>query len=98
MQRRILILLVGCFGLVAVGTSLKLAAVAHAQDTPASVSACKSIVPKAWGAYRGSSPFGLTFEDEKGTLRFIDRPSCGAISQSDGTAASTPPSMEIERH
>ena len=81
MQRRILILLAGSFGLVAVCSSLKLAAVVHAQDTAASVSACKSVEPKAWGAYRGSSPFSLTFEDEKGTLRFIDRPSCGAISQ-----------------
>ncbi len=39
MQRRILILLVGCFALIAICTSLKLAAVVHAQDTSSSVSA-----------------------------------------------------------
>jgi hypothetical protein len=50
MQRGILILLVGCFGLVAVCTSLKLAVVVHAQSTQDSGSACKSVVPKAWGS------------------------------------------------
>ncbi len=70
---------------------VKLAAVVHAQDIPSSVSACKSVVPRAWGTYKGSSPLGLNFEDEKGILRFINRPSCGVLSQADGTAASTSP-------
>jgi hypothetical protein len=43
-------------------------------------SQCVSIVPKAWGQYRGgSAQSGLSFEDSNGTLRFVTNLPCGAV-------------------
>jgi hypothetical protein len=50
-------------------------AIAAPQD-----SQCISIVPKAWGEYRGgSAQSGLSFEDSSGTLRFVTNLPCGAV-------------------
>jgi hypothetical protein len=55
---------------------------AHAA-VPAAVpqdSQCVSIVPKAWGQYRGgSAQSGLSFEDSNGTLRFVTNLPCGSV-------------------
>jgi hypothetical protein len=41
---------------------------------------CVSIVPKAWGQYRGgSAQSGLSFEDSNGTLRFVTNLPCGSV-------------------
>jgi hypothetical protein len=43
-------------------------------------SQCVSIVPKAWGQYRGgSAQSGLSFEDSNGTLRFVTNLPCGSV-------------------
>ncbi len=54
----------------------------HAEDQLSSGTVCVAQVPIAWGEYRGSSDYGLTFEDENGTLRFVVHPPCGATSSS----------------
>lgn len=52
---------------------------ARATAAPQS-SQCVSIVPKAWGEYRGgSAQSGLSFEDSSGTLRFVTNLPCGAV-------------------
>jgi hypothetical protein len=43
---------------------------------------CVAQIPSAWGEFKGSSDFGLAFEDEKGTLRFVVHPPCGNASSS----------------
>jgi hypothetical protein len=52
-------------------------------------SVCVGQIPAAWGEYKGSSDYGLAFEDEKGTLRFVSHPPCGIASSSDAVAAPT---------
>lgn len=49
----------------------------HAQTPLGSEAACVTHIPKAWGAFKGASEYGLVFEDENGSLRFIKSPSCG---------------------
>jgi hypothetical protein len=49
----------------------------HAQD---SYSNCVVSVPKDWGEFRGGSEFGLAFEDQLGTLRFMLHPPCGSLN------------------
>jgi len=44
--------------------------------------ACKSFVPPEWGDYKGSSEhYGLVFQDNNGTLRFITNVPCEATPQ-----------------
>lgn len=50
--------------------------VAHAQEK-GETATCMVGVPKSWGEFRGASAFGLAFQDENGTLRFLLHPSCG---------------------
>ncbi|ADW70597.1 hypothetical protein AciX9_3594 [Granulicella tundricola MP5ACTX9] len=54
--------------------------VVHAQSTN-NYSGCKTLVPKDWGKYEGASLFGITFEDDKGTLRFVGHPNCGGLGE-----------------
>ena len=59
------------------GQLLQKAMPVHAQTQLGSEAACVTRVPKTWGNYVGASTYGLTFQDDKGTLRFIKSPSCG---------------------
>jgi hypothetical protein len=54
----------------------------HAEDQLNSGSACTSEVPKSWGEYKGASEYGLVFEDQNGTLRFLLHPPCGSMNSS----------------
>ena len=37
---------------------------------------CSSFIPKEWGQFRGASAYGMEFEDNEGTIRFIKNPPC----------------------
>lgn len=41
---------------------------------------CLTNVPKSWGKFVGASSYGLAFEDDHGTLRFVQHPACGSTS------------------
>jgi hypothetical protein len=77
-------LLVAAFAVLALAagsakTTLSARAGALATVAPQD-SQCISIVPKAWGEYRGgSAQSGLSFEDSSGTLRFVTNLPCGAV-------------------
>lgn len=44
--------------------------------------ACRSYVPQEWGEYKGSSEhFGVVFQDNSGTLRFLTNVPCEATPQ-----------------
>jgi hypothetical protein len=44
--------------------------------------ACSSFVPPEWGEYKGSSEhYGVVFQDNSGTLRFITNVPCEATPQ-----------------
>jgi len=80
------LLIVGGIGGAAVHAHFRPTTV-HAQDAYAkeqfsTFSGCINIVPKEWGVFRGSSGYGLAFEDKDGTLRFVQRPVCGSIASS----------------
>jgi hypothetical protein len=63
-------------------------AVVHAQDQFTTIGGCVSAVPKSWGHFVGASTYGLAFEDEQGTVRFIQHPVCGnALSISSAPSA-----------
>ncbi len=51
--------------------------VVHAQELQSLPPGCISTIPKSWGQYRGSSVYGLAFEDSSGTIRFLAHPTCG---------------------
>jgi hypothetical protein len=53
-------------------------AVVHAEDEFTTFSGCISGVPKSWGDFMGASSYGLAFQDDKGTLRFVQHPVCGS--------------------
>ncbi len=53
------------------------ASTVHAQD---SYSNCVVSVSRDWGGFRGGSEFGLAFEGQLGTLRFMLHPPCGSLS------------------
>jgi hypothetical protein len=55
---------------------------AHAADQLSSGTVCVAQVPVAWGEFRGSSDYGLAFQDKDGTLRFVVHPPCGSASSS----------------
>jgi hypothetical protein len=52
--------------------------VVHAEDQFTTFAGCVSGVPKSWGNFMGASSYGLAFQDEKGTVRFVQHPVCGA--------------------
>jgi hypothetical protein len=51
--------------------------VVHAESQITAYAKCSSSVPKSWGEFVGASTNGIAFEDDKGTLRFIQHPACG---------------------
>lgn len=63
----------------------------HAQDQFSSLSGCLTAVPKSWGVFVGASTYGMAFEDEKGTLRFLQRPVCDTTG-----SASTAPTSAVD--
>jgi hypothetical protein len=69
------------------------AAVVHAQDQFTTFAGCVSSVPTSWGDFMGASSYGLAFQDDQGTVRFVQHPVCGnAVS-----ANSAPvPSLGLE--
>jgi hypothetical protein len=60
---------------------------AHAAGQLTNGSVCVGQIPIEWGEFRGSSDYGLAFEDEKGALRFVLHPPCGSLSSSNPTPA-----------
>jgi hypothetical protein len=58
--------------------SFEQTAVVRAQDQFMTFAGCISGVPKSWGDFMGASSYGLAFQDEKGTLRFVQHPVCGS--------------------
>jgi hypothetical protein len=52
--------------------------VVHAQDQFTTFAGCISGVPKSWGDFKGASSYGLAFQDDKGTVRFVQHPVCGS--------------------
>lgn len=54
--------------------------VTHAQDDVVTFPGCLSNVPKSWGKFVGASSYGLAFEDDRGTLRFVQHPACSSNS------------------
>ncbi len=56
---------------------LRPAAAVHAQERYAIAGGCIASVPRSWGTFKGASDYGLAFEDNDGTVRFLAHPSCG---------------------
>jgi hypothetical protein len=52
--------------------------VVHADDQFTTFAGCVSGVPKSWGNFMGASSYGLAFQDDKGTVRFVQHPVCGS--------------------
>jgi hypothetical protein len=69
-----MLLLAGVIGGI-VGRMHSSASTVHAQEKD--VTGCMVFVPKAWGEYKGGSSYGLAFQDQSGTLRFLAHPICG---------------------
>lgn len=49
----------------------------HAEEKYSTMGGCIAHVPSWWGTFQGASDYGLAFEDNYGTVRFLARPSCG---------------------
>ena len=60
---------------------------AHAQERSIEYSTCRVVVPKTWGEFRGASTYGLAFQDESGTIRFLLHPPCGSLDAPTATSA-----------
>ncbi|MDR3722894.1 MAG: hypothetical protein P4K83_00205 [Terracidiphilus sp.] len=56
--------------------------VVHAQTPVYNPAVCQMSVPRSWGDYRGASEYGLAFQDNNGTLRFVQHPGCTNLPQS----------------
>jgi hypothetical protein len=52
-------------------------AVVHAEDQFTTFAGCVGGVPKSWGDFMGALSYGLGFQDDKGTVRFVQHPGCG---------------------
>ena len=52
----------------------------HALECSEAYSNCIVTVPSGWGEFKGGSEFGLAFEDQTGTLRFMLHPLCGNLN------------------
>ena len=63
-------------------------AVVHAQDQFTTFAGCVSSVPTSWGDFMGASSYGLAFQDDQGTVRFVQHPVCGNAGP--GTSAPIP--------
>ncbi|MDR3792481.1 MAG: hypothetical protein P4L03_03780 [Terracidiphilus sp.] len=87
----ILLLLVGVAGGYLVRGSGVLPVV-HAQTSVYNPAVCEMSVPRSWGEFRGASEYGLAFQDNNGTLRFVQHPGCTSLPQSSVRAE-----LEIKR-
>jgi hypothetical protein len=56
--------------------------VVHAQTSVYSSPVCQMSVPRSWGEFSGASEYGLAFQDNNGTLRFVQHPGCTNLPQS----------------
>jgi hypothetical protein len=57
---------------------------------------CATSVPKSWGEFRGASEYGIAFEDQNGTIRFLRSPSC--VNGLSSTGSPLPPvDLKLER-
>ena len=68
----------------------------HAQDKSGGASICTTMVPKSWGEFKGGSDYGLAFEDQNGTVRFVLHPACGSFN-SPGEQSPPPVDLEVQR-
>ena len=69
---------------------------AQAQEQFTSFAGCVTVVPKSWGNFMGASTYGMAFQDDKGTVRFIQHPIC--MNADSVASAPTPPiDQEIVR-
>jgi hypothetical protein len=82
---------IACAALGYAGGRLQSGAAVHAQDKYAIAGGCIAAVPKSWGAFRGASDYGLAFEDEEGTVRFLLHPACG-----NGLSSMANPSASVD--
>jgi hypothetical protein len=71
--------------------------VVHAQDQFTTFAGCISVVPKEWGNFVGASTYGLTFQDEKGTLRFLEHPTCGSAAASMNSIPTATIDLQVQR-
>lgn len=68
----------------------------QAQEHFSGITNCITVVPKAWGEFRGGFDYGLAFVDDQGVVRFILHPACGSVN----SPAEPPPApidLEIQR-
>ena len=72
----VLVLFVGVIG-AAVGRLYPSGSSVHAQEKAIEPTGCMVGVPKSWGEYKGASAYGLAFQDQNGTLRYLLHPTCG---------------------
>ena len=75
--RQEVLIAVACAALGYAGGRLQPAATVHAQDKYAIPGGCIAGVPRTWGTFKGASDYGLAFEDNDGTVRFLLHPPCG---------------------
>jgi hypothetical protein len=59
----------------------------RAQERTNLPAGCRVVVPRSWGEYRGASEYGLAFQDENGTVRFMLHPPCGSIDSTTDPSA-----------
>lgn len=84
MKRLLSISLFAAAGIAGAGLALGIGQYVHPQVTHAdeqftSFAGCLTVVPKTWGDFIGASTYGLAFQDDRGTLRFVQHPPCGSI-------------------
>ena len=75
----VVVLLVGAIGGL-IGRVYPFGSTVHAQEKTAEPVNCMVAVPKSWGEYKGASTYGLAFEDQSGTLRFLLHPTCSNLN------------------
>ena len=68
----------------------------HAQEKSSGTPICTSMAPKSWGEFKGGSDYGLAFEDQNGTVRFVLHPACGSFDSS-GEQSAPPIDLEVQR-
>jgi len=65
------------------------APVIHAQEQFTTFAGCINAVPKSWGTFKGASSYGIAFEDQEGTVRFLQHPLCGSAASNGNTPEAT---------
>jgi hypothetical protein len=82
--QNLLLLIAGVFCGLIIGRYFTVLPV-HADDRLSTGTSCIAEVPKSWGDFKGASDYGLAFEDQNGTIRFLLRPPCGSRYSSNAT-------------